>query len=120
MNTSNMKNIVILKELPSNLVEEAIIFLKENKNVKKLNLVDNEINVKLEKEKYLKTNKKIESKKYIIDEAQMVISDYISKIENRNKNESYKKINKKYKKVKKINSILTVCLLISIIINFII
>ena len=33
MNTSNMKNIVVLKDLPSNLVEEAIVVLKENQKL---------------------------------------------------------------------------------------
>ena len=36
METSNMKNIVVLKNLPSNLVEEAIVILKSSKKVKKL------------------------------------------------------------------------------------
>ena len=35
MNTENMKNILILKDLPSNLVEEAIVFLKQNQKNKK-------------------------------------------------------------------------------------
>ncbi len=35
MDTGGMKNIVILKDLPSNLVEEAIVFLKENQKLKK-------------------------------------------------------------------------------------
>ena len=34
MNMSDMKNIVILKDLPSNLVDEAIVFLKQNKKIK--------------------------------------------------------------------------------------
>lgn len=35
METSNMKNIVVLKNLPSNIVEEAIVILKGNKKNKK-------------------------------------------------------------------------------------
>ena len=35
MNTENMKNILILKDLPSNLVEEAIVFLKQNQKIRK-------------------------------------------------------------------------------------
>ena len=35
MNISDMKNIVILKDLPSNIVDEAIVFLKQNQKVKK-------------------------------------------------------------------------------------
>ena len=40
METSNMKNMVILKNLPSNLVEEAIVILKSNKKVKKLEKIE--------------------------------------------------------------------------------
>ena len=36
MNTGNLKNIVVLKDLPSNLVEEAIVVLKENQKIPKL------------------------------------------------------------------------------------
>ena len=36
MNQSNLKNMVVLKNLPSNIVEEAIVILKTNKKVKKL------------------------------------------------------------------------------------
>ena len=34
MNITGMKNIVVLKNLPSNLVEEAIVVLKANKRIK--------------------------------------------------------------------------------------
>ena len=35
MDISNMKNIIVLKELPSNMVEEAIVILKSNIDLKK-------------------------------------------------------------------------------------
>ena len=35
METSNLKNMVVLKNLPSNIVDEAIIVLKANKKTKK-------------------------------------------------------------------------------------
>ena len=34
MESSDMKNMVVLKNLPSNIVEEAIIIFKESQNVK--------------------------------------------------------------------------------------
>ena len=33
MDTSSLKNIVVLKDLPSNIVEEAIVVLKENQKI---------------------------------------------------------------------------------------
>ena len=35
-----MKNMVVLKNLPSNLVEEAIVILKSSKKVKKLEKIE--------------------------------------------------------------------------------
>ena len=40
MDTSSLKNIVVLKDLPSNIVEEAIVVLKENRKIQKLELID--------------------------------------------------------------------------------
>lgn len=36
MNINNMKNIVIVKDLPSNLVEEAIIVIKDKNKIKNM------------------------------------------------------------------------------------
>ena len=35
MDINNMKNVVVLKDLPSNIVDEAIILLKQNQKNKK-------------------------------------------------------------------------------------
>ena len=40
MEVSNMKNMVVLKNLPSNIVEEAFVVLKANKKIKNLERVD--------------------------------------------------------------------------------
>lgn len=116
MDTTNLKNIVVLKDLPSNIVEEAIVVLKENQKIPKLENAVNEKQVINE----IKTEKN--SKDYIIKEAQMLISEYISKIENKNKkeNQSIKKLNQKCERLKIINKTLLVTLAISILCNFII
>lgn len=119
MDTGGMKNIVILKDLPSNLVEEAIVFLKENQKLKKPELVDIE-----NKNQKGKTTSKVEKSKkdYIVNEAQMLIAEYISKIENNHKNEefSYKRLKKKYRLLKKVSCILAIGLAINIILLFVI
>lgn len=71
MEDNKFKNIVVLKNLPSNIVEEAIVVLKQNK-------------VKLPEyaPKQQKPEGKKESREYILKEAQMVISDYLGTIEN--------------------------------------
>lgn len=96
METSKMKNMVVLKNLPSNLVEEAIVILKSSKKVKKLEKV----------EKKYKTeaieNKKRE-KDYILKEAEMLITGYISKLENKQEEKKVQQIknNKKYNGLKR-------------------
>ena len=107
MDTSNMKNIVVLKNLPSNIVEEAIVFLKPNQKIRNLELVkkqtyEEKSNIK-EKNKNTK-DEKSKTKNYAVKEAEMVIADYITKIENQkeNSNKKNKNLQKKYNRLKKI------------------
>lgn len=87
MDIGQMKNIVVLKNLPSNIVDEAIVVLKSNKKVKKI--------------QYTKKNEKIEKEKkqedaYIIKEAEMLINKYIAETEKCKKIEKEIKWEKKY------------------------
>ena len=41
MNISHMKNIVVLKDLPSNIVDEAIVILKSGNKVKDKKVIEN-------------------------------------------------------------------------------
>ena len=59
METSNMKNMVVLKNLPSNLVEEAIIILKSNKKVKKLQKTRKSRKLKKRKRLYYKRSRNV-------------------------------------------------------------
>ncbi len=93
MLNSNMKNIVVLKNLPSNIIDEAIVILKSNKNAKKLELA--EINSKIQ---YKESNT---NKDYVVKEAENVIANYISKIEkNKLGKKSNNNIETKYKKIR--------------------
>ena len=95
METSKLKNMVVLKNLPSNIVDEAIIVLKTNKKVKKLQ--------KIEKNKnQVDTENDKKDKEYILKEAEMIINNYISKIENNEKKNIFnKEAKEKYSKLKK-------------------
>ncbi len=112
MNKENMKNMVVLRDLPSNIVEEAIVILKPNVKVKTLNIAEKE-------NKNFKKNNQQNSKKYIINEAQMVISNYLSTIEKQKKKtyDANKKIENKYKRTKIICTCLAIALLLSMIIR---
>lgn len=106
MKQSGVKNMVILKNLPSNIVEEAIVVLKANIKVKNNEKIDknvkekNKSNVEENNEKNIG---KIGDDNYILKEAEMLIANYINKVEQKNeqKKNIEKTINQKCKKMKK-------------------
>lgn len=113
MEKSNLKNIVVLKNLPSNIVDEAIVILKPNKKIKKLEVLENN-------KKSKSAKKDFETDKHVLKEAEMIVTTYISKIEKKSKNQETKdKLNKKYERLKRYTLISSIILIISIIFNFI-
>ena len=98
MEESKLKNMVVLKNLPSNLIEEVIVILKSNKKVKKLEKIDKE---KRSEEEKTKTNKS--KKEFVVKEAEMIISSYISKIEE-SKQENQKNKIEQTKKVRRLKN----------------
>ena len=112
MQANSVKNIVILKNLPSNIVEQAIVILKSNKYSKKLQMIEKNNNKELEQ-------KEGNSKEYIVKEAEALLSTYISKIDNNKMiDKPNKTLKEKYKKLKKYSIIVTILFTISFIINF--
>ena len=114
MNQSNLKNMVVLKNLPSNIVEEAIIILKANKKVKKLE--------KIEKNKVMEdTRNKMKENDYILKEAEMLVSNYISGLEEKKEAKKVKnqKMNQKYKRIKNYAYVTSLIILIETMILFI-
>ena len=83
METKMMKNMVVLRNIPSNIVEEAYIVFKDNVKIHMR-----------EKEEHEKI--------YAVSEAEMIVSDYISKIEKREDElgKGSKVIKEKYKRLK--------------------
>lgn len=108
VNESKMKNMIVLKNLPSNIVEEAYVVLKPNKNFK------------ISMQKQENTEARLTSE-YVVKEAEMVIGNYLSKIEDNKmlKNKEVEKIEKKCKNLKNTSMVLAGMLLLNIIINFI-
>ncbi len=100
MDMSNMKNMIVLKNLPSNLVDEAIVVLKENKKVHRYQVIDTKEGKKEENDK--------NDKEYIIKEAEMLIKTYTDSLEQKSpkwKN-NIKKLEKRYRLSIKVNFIL--------------
>lgn len=101
---SKMKNMVILKQVNSNIVEEAIVIFKENAKILEQNFVVR--NCTSQDEKSVKND-------LCVKEAEVIINDYISKIENKT-NEQKLKLKCKYLKI--INIVLVIATIIFAII----
>jgi len=104
----NLKNIVVLKNLPSNIVEEAIVILKQKKLAKNFEYIDKKNEKKL-------FNAKIKPKDYIVKEAEMVISGYISRIEKQKESKEILNLKNKYKRLKILSTLLGIITFINII-----
>ena len=92
-----MKKMIVLKDLPSNIIDEAIIILKANQKIKNYKYVPKQKNNENEKRK----------DNYIVKEAEMIISNYISDIVE-NKKPTNTKMKTKYKRLKIVSFILSV------------
>ena len=116
MDISKMKNMIVLKNIPSNIVDEAIVVLKENKLAKKYQYVESE------KKTPIASNKEKESKEnYIVKEAENVICQYIKNLEMKSpkwKN-SMKELERKYKRAIHLNFLLALIALLGIVINLV-
>ena len=107
---NNLKKTVVLRNLPSNIVEEAVIVFKPNIKLKEKQELDN--NNKEDKNK--ERNKE---KDYILKEAEMLVNNYIRRVEEKKKikNEIQKKVDKKCKNLKKYVFIMGIILLLETI-----
>ena len=105
MNQGGLKNMVVLKNLPSNIVEEAIIVLKTNKKIKQVENKD----------------AKTREDDYVLKEAEMLVNTYISKLEDKKKTREItnKKEKQKYNRIKNYAYISSFVILIESIILFI-
>ena len=110
MDISTMKNIVILKDLPSNMIEEAIVILKQNQKIKNLKLRESE-------QEKQKTDPKKITKDYVVKEAEMLVSSYISSMEKPKQiRPNNAKLQKKYQRLQIVTAILGfVCMVLLLI-----
>lgn len=109
MENNKMKNIVVLKNLPSNLVEEAIVILKTNKAARKLEYADKAVNSKEENN----SNKK----DYIIKEAECVLANYIDEIESKERVNKKTNFYKNYKRLRAYSIGISILFVLLILIN---
>lgn len=105
MVNNKLKNIIVLKGMASNVVQEAIVILRPNIEFEKCN------SLYKNKENNLFNTKK----KSVVSEAEYVISNYIKEIETTNSKRKSKKLENKYKFSKILNVILFISFIISVI-----
>lgn len=127
MDTQKMKNVIILKNLPSNLIDEAIMVVKDKSKVKDINYSDfikykeeNGIiqgSIKPEELKKIESIKK-ESRKYVIKEAEVVVTNYIKRIEDNLFDKKIDQLKKSYKKSKVLNIFLALTTIIALGLSF--
>ena len=113
MNIGNMKNMVILKDIPSNMVEEAIVIFKPNIKIEQRRKEEK----KKENIKVGAKGKEI-SKDYIVKEAESIVSQYISNLERPHELEvSNQKLLNKYNRMKTISILCAIVGILGITIN---
>lgn len=105
MVNSKLKNIIVLKGMASNVVQEAIVILKPNIDLEKSNFIC----------KNKDNNGFSDRKKSVVSEAEYVIDSYIKEIESTTKKNKNKKIEKRYKFSKILNIILAIGFIISLL-----
>lgn len=96
---NKMKNMLVIKNLKSNLVEEAIVVFKKNVRIKEENTVNSKLNLNKEKEL---------SKNVYILEAENIVSEYI---ENLNKKQIENNNKKKINFLKILNIVLVIAII---------
>lgn len=95
------------------MVEEAIIIFKETQKVKEKEVIEKSNKIAFEEVQP-------KSREYILKEAEMLVTDYIKKIENKGKETNGEiTIKMKYKKLKQYSIVSTVLFIISFLLNFI-
>jgi len=87
-----MKDMIVIKNLPSNIVEEAWVVIKPEVRNKEKELI--------KRIKNSKTNTKAENG-YVLKEAETVIYDYLKNINSYEDKKKYNDIIRKYNKLKK-------------------
>lgn len=96
----DLKNTVVLKDLPSNIVKEAYVVFKSSKMARKIQKINKENQV----------SEKDKENRYAIKEAELLILEYTRKMDRIDKNKkeiiANAKINKKLKKYAYIASII--------------
>ena len=119
MEETKMKNMIVLKNLPSNLIEEAFVIIKSTKKAKDLEKIEKNTKSRIENninKKNSKNRVEKEDDKYIVKEAEIVISTYIESLEKEeSKMKNKKQEDKKHRKLKIYSAITTAIIIMQFV-----
>lgn len=87
MENNKIKNTIVLRGMASNVVDEAIVILKPNIKIKKIQTIKN-------------VKEKSNSKELILKEAEHIVSEYVNRISTEELKKEKIKLEKKIKKLK--------------------
>lgn len=106
MEKCKMKNVVVLRNLPSNLIEEAFVVVKSKKIAKSLERID------AKNENIERRNK---DDGYIIREAESVLTSFVSLMEKKERKKVDLGLNRRYNMLKIYGVLVTVAFMVAII-----
>lgn len=91
MEKCKMKNVVVLKNLPSNLIEEAFVIVKSKKVAKRLEYIET---------KNWDFDSDYKDEGYVVREAESVLSSYVKLVEKKEDKKVNLPLKKKYNIIK--------------------
>lgn len=106
MEKCKMKNVVLLRNLPSNLIEEAFVVVRSKRDAKDLEFIDCKKNG---------FDDKYKDDEYILREAESVLSSYVEAVEKKEEKKIDSKEKKRYNILKVYGILVTIALLVSVI-----
>lgn len=106
MEKCKMKNVVILRNLPSNLIEEAFVVVKSKKVARSLERIDG---------KNENIDRKNKDDGYIVREAESVLSSYVSLVEKKDDKKVEFGIKRRYNMLKIYGVLVTVAFVVAVI-----
>ena len=106
MEKCKMKNVVVLRNLPSNLIEEAFVVVKSKKVARSLERIDG---------KNENIDRKNKDDGYIVREAESVLSSYVSLVEKKDDKKVDFGIKRRYNMLKIYGVLVTVAFVVAVI-----
>lgn len=106
MEKCKMKNVVVLRNLPSNLIEEAFVVVKSKNVARSLERIDG---------KNENIDRKNKDDGYIVREAESVLSSYVSLVEKKDDKKVELGIKERYNVMKIYSILVTMAFIIAVI-----